>query len=172
MIATAGLGQLAAVCEAFFSYVERRVFPPAASLWPPRWRWAPARGRSGTGSCASSCSLVAYLTTDLESRAEDRVVFGERRRISVTAGQRPRPASGTHRMLALRSSEQVDTLVLSGDGWRCAALLSSHRQVETVAGDHHRRPGKPQQPPHHDVGQPVVAEEDAGEADDDEPDHR
>jgi len=29
--------------------------------------------------CASSCSLVAYLTTDLESRAEDRVVFGERR---------------------------------------------------------------------------------------------
>jgi transposase InsO family protein len=31
----------------------------------------------------------------------------------------------------------------SSDGWRCAALFSSHRQVEAVAGNHHRRPGKP-----------------------------
>jgi hypothetical protein len=33
--------------------------------------------------------------------------------------------------------------VLAGDRWRSAALFSSDRQVEAVAGNHHRRPGKP-----------------------------
>ena len=52
LAAPPGLAQLAAVCEAYISYVERRASSPAAASSPPR-RWqmgAPSPGRSRTGS--------------------------------------------------------------------------------------------------------------------------
>jgi len=67
------------VCEAFFSYVERRVFPGGclfvATALEMGAHPGPVRDRV-------VCLVVqprGVLDPDLESRAEDRLGFGERR---------------------------------------------------------------------------------------------
>src|SRR5690242_14818739 len=78
-------------------------------------------------------------------------------------------------LLGFGVSRPLTGLWWSRSAWRRVGLLvarplvTSHGEVNAVAGDHHRRPGEAQQPAGHDVGEPVIAEENSGETNGDKP---
>ncbi|RDH79711.1 TetR/AcrR family transcriptional regulator [Mycolicibacterium moriokaense] len=72
LAASAGLGQLAAVCEAFFSYVERHVFPGgcffAATALEMGTRPGPVRDRVAAIQAGFVTLLRGFAVTALEQR--------------------------------------------------------------------------------------------------------
>ena len=70
LAAAPGLGQLAAACEAFFSYVERRVFPGgcffAATSLEMGARPGPVRDRLATVQSDFTALLRSFATTAIE----------------------------------------------------------------------------------------------------------
>ncbi len=72
LAAPAGLGQLAAACEAFFSYVERRVFPGgcffAATSLEMGTRPGPVKDRLAAIQSDFTALLASFATTAVELR--------------------------------------------------------------------------------------------------------
>ena len=70
LAASPGLGQLAAACEAFFSYVERRVFPGgcffAATALEMGTRPGPVKDRLAAIQCDFTALLRSFAATALE----------------------------------------------------------------------------------------------------------
>src|SRR4051794_42781 len=108
------------------------------------------RGRPRGRPSGHRCGLCRAASRSA-SRCSGGGVGGTVESVPIT-GSLPDPLSPKHARLT----------VLAGDGWRCAALFSSDRQVEAVGGDQPHPPGKPRQPAPPDGGQPGGNEKNAG----------